>query len=162
MKITITELILNKAVKEEKLELANWLIEMQCPYNDTVYCSNFKISVLDWLKLKGLFFTNKILSVAIESNCSLESINWFLNNGAQINKDAIISAIRMNKQQILDLLISKNKVVLGKQELNVAVISGNTSTIQLLKNLIDDDIIESAIKNKNKDSIRWLVLNNYI
>lgn len=163
MKITVDEGTFNKAIFDSKLELANWLLINTCPYDQSVYVQNFNIRVLNWLKSKDIIVPKNCLSNVIDKTSDQNVINWFLSNGVDISKASLNACIRNGRNELLTYLIAQSGLILDIDSYKTAIISENIVILDILKSSgveIDDTIVEIALKNKKKNSIKWLVLNN--
>jgi hypothetical protein len=163
MKITVDEGTFNKAIFDGKLELANWLLQNTCPYDQSVYVQNFNIQVLNWLKSKDILVPKNCLSSVIDKTSDQNVINWFLSNGVTIDKASLNACIRNSRNELLTYLITQSGLSLDIDSYKTAILSENIVVLDRIKVLgieIDDTIVEIALKNKKKNSIKWLVLNN--
>ncbi len=164
MKITVSEGTINKALADGKLELATWLLENNCPYDQSVYVQNFNIQVLNWLKLKDVQVPKNSLSDVIDKTSDLNVINWFLSNGVNITKNSLNACIRNKRNELLTYLIAQSGLSLDIDSYKTAILSENIEILDILKSSgveIDETIVELAMKSKKKDSIKWLVLNDF-
>lgn len=163
MKIIIDETTFNKAIEKEKLQLAEWLLENNCPFNDTAYLQKFDIKILNWLKANHIPMTKDTLANVIDKTGDISIISWFMENGAEVNNNSLKSCIRNNKNQILWLLSKKIKMVLDSEYPKIAVLAENIEILDyLLQNGVKftEEIHDIAMKNKKKQSIKWLINNN--
>lgn len=163
MKVIIDEAVFNKAIAEEKLELAEWLLENNCPCDDIAYVQNFNIQVLEWLQQKHIPMSKECLGYVIDKTDDLLTINWFIKNGATINQDSLQSCIRNNRNEIFWSLLKKTKISLNKDYFRTAIMSENIEVLNyLFQNEIkcDEEIVELAMKNKKKNSLKWLIKND--
>lgn len=163
MKITVDEGIFNKAIFDGKLELANWLLLNNCPYDQSVYVQNFNIQVLNWLKSKDILVPKGCLSDVIDKTSDQNVINWFLSNGVTINKASLNACIRNKRNELLTYLIAQSGSSLDIDSYKTAILSENIVILDILKSSgieIDETIVELAMKMKKKISLKWLALND--
>ncbi len=163
MKITVDELTFNKAIKNKKFELAEWLIEQSCPVNSTCYLQNLETHALDWLYDKSIPIDKKCMSLVIEMTQSQDIIQWFVNKGATLDANTINSCIRTKDITYIKWFLETYNVKLSPVNYEIAVLSENIPVLNLLKKLkcpYDDSITEKALKYSKKKSIKWLVNND--
>lgn len=160
MKVTIDASTFNKAIRQGKLELAEWLITNSCPVDSSVYIQNFDITILHWLKSKDIQIPKNCLSDVIDKTGDLDVIKWFQKNGAIINSNCLNSCIRNSRNTLFFEFLQKNKI--PDDAFKVAILSENIQILDFLKEKIkiDEEIVEIAMKNKKKESLKWLVLND--
>lgn len=161
MKVIIDEVVFNKAIAEEKLQLAEWLLENGCPCDDTSYVQNFDILILNWLKSKNIAMSKDCLSNVIDKKADINTINWFIDNGAIVNSDVLISCIRNNRNEILWNI--KRNIELSSMYYKPAIIAENIEVLDHLlnKNIqMDSSIPEIAMKYGKKASLKWLIKND--
>lgn len=163
MKITIDEIVFNRAIYSGKLELAQWLLDNGCPTADSVYTQNFNLIILNWLKESNITLPTSCLAQVIHKTKDHDIIKWFLENGAIIDKQTILSCIETGSNSLFKNFINISKIKSTEEDLKVAILSENIEILDYLNNLghsCDDDMVELAIKHKKKKSIKWLVLND--
>lgn len=161
MKITIDETTFNKAIREGKLELAEWLLKNTCPVDPSVYVQNFDIGVLNWLKTMGVQIPVNCLSEVIDKTGDIDIIRWFETNGAVVNSNSLNSCIRNSRNLLFFEFLKKNKI--PEDAFKVAILSENIEILDFLKTKkvdMNDEVVEIAMKNKKKASLKWLVLND--
>lgn len=163
MKVTIDELTFNKAIKDRKFELAEWLIEQNCPVKSTSYLQNLKTDTLNWLYDKNIRIDSNIMSSVIEITSSSEIIQWFVEKGAKLDESAVNSCIRTKDTAYIKWFLETYNVKLSPMNYEIAILSENIPILDLLKTLncpYDNVITEKALKNSKKKSIKWLVKND--
>jgi len=164
MKITVDESTINKAIKNGKLELAEWLILNNCPVDDTVYVQNLDIKVLEWLKSQGIQMSKKCLSnVLCMTTVEPKIVSWFIENGAIVDKNTVLSCISNHLSELFKRFVEQYNIPLTIEYFKEAVISENLTILDYLKEQncpFDDSVVESAMKHCKKNSLKWLVINN--
>lgn len=163
MKITIDETVFNRAIHSGKLELAQWLLDNGCPTSETAYVQNFNLDVLKWLKKNNILMSSSCLSQVIRKTTDQDIIIWFLNNGAVVNKETILSCVESGANTLFKNFIDTTNIKLNSEDYKVAIISENIEILDYLNKsgfVCDEEIVEYAIKHKKKKSIKWLVLND--
>lgn len=163
MKITVDELTFNKAIKNGKFELAEWLIEQNCPVNSTSYLQNLKIETLEWLFARNVPIDKNCMPSVIEITNSPEVIQWFVDRGANLDASTINSCIRTKDTSYVKWFLETYRVNLSPVNYEIAILSENIPVLNLLKNLkcpYDNAITEKALKYSKKKSIKWLVNND--
>lgn len=163
MKITIDELTFNKAIKEKKFELAQWLLEQNCPVKPSVYLQNLELDTLKWLYDKNIFIDKDCLHLVVELTESCDIIQWFVNNGVVIDANVVNSCIRTKDISYINWFLNTYNVTLSSINYEIAILLENIPVLELLKSLncpYDRYITEKALKYFKKKSIEWLVKNN--
>ena len=163
MKITIDEIVFNRAIYSGKLELAQWLLDNGCPTAESAYIQNLNLDVLKWLKQSNILMSPSCLSQVIRKTTDKDIIIWFLNNGAVVDKETIFSCIESGANSLFKNFIDSSKIKLTIEDFRVAVLSENIEILDYLKNSgceYNEEIVELAMKHKKKKSIKWLVLND--
>ncbi len=163
MKITVDELTFNKAIKDRKFELAEWLIEQNCPYKSTVYLQNLEIDTLNWLYDKHIPVDSNIMSSVIEITSSADIIQWFIEKGVKLDESVVNSCIRTKDITYIKWFLNTYNVKLSPVNYEIAIVSENIPVLNLLKTLncpYDNSITEKALKYSKKKSIKWLVKND--
>lgn len=163
MKISIDEAIFNKAIRENKFELAKWLLDVHCPVDKSCYLQNPTIDVLNWLKLNSITPNSYILCEVLEICNDIDVINWFINNNCVVDNKAIQSCIKQNNNELFLSLLEKYNHSLDIEAYKSAIISENIYVLNYLKKnniTISEEIRDYAMKNKKKESIKWMVVNN--
>lgn len=163
MKVTVDELTFNKAIKNKKIELAEWLIEQGCPVSSTCYLQNLDVDILDWLHDKNIPIDKKCMSSVIEITQSEDIIKWFINKGADLDENTINSCIRTKDISYVKWFLETYNVKLSPINYEISILSENIPILNLLKKLkcpYDNSITEKALKHSKKKSIKWLVNND--
>jgi hypothetical protein len=165
MKIFIDEKVFNQAIKRNKLELAEWLLEQNCPHDSSCYFQNFDIKVLDWLKFKGVPVNTVSMSIVVKNCDSEEVIRWFISNGVEINTETINTCIKLKDVSFVLDFIQKYNVKLSSENYEIAILTENIPVLNLLKQSncpFDEKLVEIALKYCKKKSVKWLVQNDLI
>lgn len=163
MKVTIDEIVFNKAIKEGKLELAQWLLDQGCTVDDTAYIQNFNQSVLNWVYSKNIPMARTVLSNVISNTGDISVINWFITNGSLIDVNSLLSCISSNRNELFWELFKKKPITLGLDACKAAIIAENIEILEHLKIInapFDESVTELAMKFKKKISLKWLVSND--
>lgn len=163
MKVIIDKNIFNKSISEAKLQLADWLLENNCPCDDTCYLQNFNLEMLSWLKSKNIAMSKNCLGNVIDKTSNPLTIDWFIKNGAVINSEAIDSCIRNFSNEILWNLLKRTKLQLTLDHYKTAILSENTEVLDYIYSKgvkADETIVEIAMKAQKKVSLRWLIKND--
>lgn len=77
MKIIIDEKTFNNAVKENKIELMEWLLLKGCPTDGTAYFNTTNITILEWLYNHSIYPNEYINDVIQFHKDNEEVIEWF-------------------------------------------------------------------------------------
>jgi hypothetical protein len=163
MKITIDEIVFNKAIQQGKLEVAQWLLEQGCSVDSTAYVQNFNEIVLQWLYSKNIPMSKTVLSHVISNTGDISIINWFIKNGAIVDNSSLISAISNNRNELFWELFKKKNIILGVEACKAAVMAENIEILNHLKIInapFEESVTEIAMKFKKKTSLKWLVSND--
>jgi hypothetical protein len=160
MKVTIDEVVFNKAIYLGKLELAEWLLDNGCPTNESAYIQNFSPEVLNWLKKRDIPMMETCLSQVLRKTSDEDTVSWFMRNGCKITTNSILACIETKANKLFHKFIQMDNPILNIESYKVAILSENIEILNYLyesKVDIDDVISELAMKNKKKESIKWLV-----
>ena len=163
MKVIIDKNLFNKSIAETKLQLAEWLLDHNCPYDDTSYLQNFNLEILGWLKSKNIAMSKNCLSNVIDKTIDKVIIEWFIKNGAVINSESFHSCIRNSSNENLWDLLKRSKLNLTIDHLKTAILYENIEVLDYIygKGIRPDEtIIEVAMKNQKRISLKWLIKNN--
>ena len=164
MKVNIDEAIFNKAIKENKLELARWLIDSNCPIDKSCYIQRLQMDTLDWLKDNLISVPITSLWEVIENTDDSNIISWFIKNGCVIDKNALYSCVK--KKNALFYEFIKKNITLDMEIYKVAIISENIEILEYLRkeyiHLLSEEVKDYAMKYKKKLSIKWLVMNDLL
>jgi hypothetical protein len=164
MKILIDETLINTVVRENKLEVAEWLLTYCCPVNSSVYLQNFSIPVLDWLDSKKIEIDKKCMPNILNSTSNIEVINWFIDKDVELNYDCISTLIKNNNLDMIKLLCEKYSVSLHDKNYIVACLQENIEILDYLKSKgcpYSQNVLETCLKQSKKHAIKWLVMNNF-
>jgi len=162
MKIIIDELTFNKAIKDKKFELAEWLLEQNCPVKPTVYLQNLELETLMWLSSKNIPIDKDSMHLVVEMTESQDIIQWFIENGVTIDANVVNSCIRTKDISYIQWFLQTYNVSLSPVNYEIAILAENIPVLDLLKALncpYDFNITDKAIKYLKKKSIKWLVTN---
>jgi hypothetical protein len=162
MKISIDEFTFNNAIKQKKFELAEWLIEQNCPIKSSVYFQNLELDTLRWLNERNIPLDKESMHTVIELTDSQEIIQWFIQNGVVIDSNVVNSCIRTKDVNYIKWFLHTYNVTLNPINYEIAVFSENIPVLELLLELncpYDESITHKALKNMKKRSIKWLVEN---
>lgn len=164
MKVTIDETIFNKAIKENKLELAKWLLDMQCPTDKSCYLQRLQLDTLNWLKFNAISIPPNLLHEIIENTSDYEIVQWFIKNDCKMDKNSLYSCIKTKNNELFFKFIKNIKI--DSEAYKVALISENIEILEYLRRdhleLLNEEMKDYALKHKRKESIRWLVLNDLL
>lgn len=160
MKINIDETVFNKAIKENKMELAEWLLAGNCPIDSqSCYLQNFNIEVLEWIKNKRVEIPKDILPNVINLTHEQTVLEWFISNGVECDNNATQICIKQNSLPLLQFLHQKYNVALNAGNYTQAVLLENTEILDyLLKNNCEysSEVLERALREMKKISVKWL------
>jgi hypothetical protein len=160
MKISIDESVFNNAIKNKKFELAEWLIEQNCPVKSSVYFQNLELDTLKWLNDRNIPLDKNSMHAVIELTDSQEIIQWFIQNGVVIDSNVVNSCIRTKDVSYIKWFLYNYNVKLDSINYEIAVLSENIPVLDLLYELkcpYDSSITYKALRNLKKKSIKWLV-----
>lgn len=163
MKIFIDEKVFNQAIKEGKLELAEWLIEQNCPRDSSAYLQNMDITVLKWLYSKGVEIDRGCMYNVVKVCDDEETIKWFIDKGVAIDASAINACIKLKDISYVMDFLTKYDVKLNSTNYEIAIMTENIPVLNLLKQTncpYDKNITEKALKYCKKRSVKWLVEND--
>ena len=165
MKVDITESTFNEAISKNKLELANWLLDQGCPTNSMCYLKATDVDTLSWLMTRGIVVNKGCLADVLNITGDLQIVDWFLSQNVVVNSEAINSCIKNNRGEIFKIFTRNNDVKLTVDNFKSAVIAEDTGVLDFLKSKrcsFDESVIETAMKYKKKNSLKWLVINDYM
>lgn len=164
MKINVDERTFNIAIKDNKFEVAEFLLSNSCPVNYLSYFQDFKISTLDWLYSKGIHLDKNCLNEVIYKIQDKEIIKWYIDKGLVTDSKCLDSCITNNHYELFSWFMEKYKVKPTIDNFISAVLSQDIKFLDYLNKIncpYDERLVETAIKNSKKESIKWLVKNNF-
>lgn len=164
MKITVDETVFNKAILQRKLEAAKWLIDQGCPTNHYCYFQILEIDVLNWLFDCGIIIDKDCLFDVIQKTSDREIISWFCSKGVIADSKCVNSCIKSNNLELLEWLMQNNNILLTTDNYKTAISTETSDILDYLKTNAcpyDETVLEYALKNSKKESLKWLVHNNF-
>lgn len=164
MKIHIDEKSFNKAISENKFELAQFLLDNSCPIDTSCYFQDLRIETLEWLKSRGIPLNKHCLKELIIKTDELDIIEWFVDNGVIPDNDCLNSCIDLRNDKLFLWIVEKYNLELSTDNFISAIKTENTSILEYLKSKkcpYDERLVEAAIKYSKRESIKWLVNNGF-
>lgn len=156
MKVNIDEIVFNKAIKEKKFELAEWLLEQNCSVKSSVYLQNLELDTLWWLHTKNIPLDKDSMHLVIEMTQSQDIIQWFVDNGVVIDCNVVNSCIRMGDVSYIKWFLETYRVELSSINYEIAILAENLQVLDLLKALncpYDSSITDKALKYLKKKAL---------
>lgn len=164
MKINIDEALFNKAILNRSLEVAKFLLDNACPVNYLAYLQVFDITILDWLIAKGVPSDKNCLHEVVNKTNDVDVIIWFIEKGTIVDNKCLNACINNQNYTLFSWFIETYNVKLSVDNFKSAVLLEDHTLLDYLKNHdcpFDETVVESAIKNTKKSSIKWLVMNGF-
>jgi hypothetical protein len=164
MKINIDESTFNRAIHDNLMEIAKFLLDRACPTDYTSYLQIADISVLNWLYDNGVILSKKCLSEVISTTGDILIIKWFIDKGVVVDDKCLSKCISTNNYELLSYFVEKYDVLLTVENFIAAVSTQDETLLDYLKSRacpFNETVVEYAIKHSKKESIKWLVLNDF-
>lgn len=162
MKIFIDESHFNRAIKDGKFQLADWLISQNCPISSSVYFQNLEIDSLNWLYSRSIKLEQSVMKNVIESTNREDVIDWFITRGLEVDWECINSCIRTGDASYTKKFLFKFREKLKSENYQIALLAENVEILDILKELdcpFEIYLIEKVLKYRKRVSIKWLVNN---
>lgn len=164
MKINIDEKIFNKSILNEKLEVAQFLLDNSCPTNYLAYLQVFDITILDWLCARGIPFDKQCLHEVAAISGDAIILKWFIDKGAIVDNKCLNACIKGQNYDLFSWFVETYNVGLSVENFKSAILLEDDTLLDYLKKHkcpFDETVVETAIKNSKKYSIKWLVTNGF-
>lgn len=164
MKINIDEAMFNKAIANNNLEVAKFLLDNACPTNYLAYFQNFDATVLDWLNSNGVTLDKHKLHEVINRTKDVTTLTWFIDKGCIVDDKCLNACIKSKNYNMLSWLVETYNVELSVENFKSAIILEDDLLLDYLKKhncQYNETVVEIAIKNSKKHSIKWLVMNGF-
>lgn len=164
-KLLIDIFVFNKAIHSGKFEVAEFLLEHECPCNFTAYLQKLEIPVLDWLSNHNVQIDEpKFSTYLIEKTQEEEILRWFFEKKkVPISGSTVDYCITKDKKDILELLVSFG-YCFGPQDYISASKKGDLGILDILKKYncpFDETVEKTVLTLGNKQVVKWFINNDF-
>ena len=165
-KIIIDNFVFNKAIQSRKFEVAEFLLEHECPCNYTSYLQILEVPVFEWLSSHGVQIDEPNFSLyLIEKTETPEILEWFfLVKKINISTDTMKYCINNSKIELIKRLINYG-YKLKNTDYITAFKKGDLNLISMFKDNncpFDQEVEKYVLSSGNKEVIKWSIKNGLI
>lgn len=163
-KIIIDNFIFNKCIKDGKFEVAEFLLENECPNNFTAYLQVLDIKIFEWLDKHGIPLDNPNFSLyIIEKTQDKKILDWFfIQKKVPVSDSAVKYSISKGDKNILQILLNYG-YKLTEEEYILASNSLNLDILEFLyenKCPYSNKVEKAVLKLGDKNVIKWFIQKN--
>lgn len=162
-KIIIDHFVFNKAILNKKFEVAEFLIECECPRNYTAYLQRLEVPVFEWLSRNNIAIDEPNFSLyLLEKTEDKVVLDWFfLVKKIPISQDTMSYCINNDRLDLVRLLLEYGYSFKNTDYIT-AFKKGNMNILALLKEKkcpFDEKVEKTALSMGNKEILKWCIKN---
>lgn len=165
-KIMIDHTTFNKAILSKKLEVAEFLIEHDCPFNSTSYLQCLDISVFQWLEHRVPIDDYNFAENLIEKTTDTVILEWFfLYKKIPITREAVDCCIMKKDKNTLHFLLNLQKGCCKAENFITACKAGDIDILKVLKENncpFNQGVEKFVLTFGDKQILKWFFNNDYI
>lgn len=164
-KIIVDQITFNKAIASKKLQVAEFLLEHDCPSNSMSYLQCLEIPVFEWLEHRVPILEDTFAENLLEKTMDMEVLKWFfIHKKIIITPRAIDVCILQKEQKTLQELPKLQEGCLTPQNFITACKVGDLEILQVLKDHdcpFDQTVENFVLTCGNKQVLKWFLKNDY-